>query len=117
MARFFLFVFVVGGTALAAFLTRPEQPDFQRELQKRYAAIAPASDAAPTDAALRMRMHSDNLLDQMVATTPPGQLIQQTTYRDFFVLTVFTTTYQSPMGRERLRTFGIFGSLIPFELE
>jgi hypothetical protein len=117
MARFFLFVIVVGGTALAAYLTRPEQADFQRELQKRYAAVAPASNAAPTDAALRMRMHSDNLLDRMVVTAPPDQLMQQTTYRDFYILTVFTTAYQSPMGRERLRTFGIFGSLIPFELE
>lgn len=116
MARFFLFVVVVGGTMLAAYLTRPEQVDFQRELEERYEAIAPASEAAG-DAALRMRMHNDNLLDKMVATTPPEELTQNTIYRDYYVLTTFTTTFQSPMGRERLRTFGIFGSLIPFELE
>lgn len=116
MARLFLFVVVVGGTVLAAYLTRPEQADFQRELEERYEAIAPASDD-PADAALRMRMHNDNLLDRMVATTPPEELTQNTIYRDYYVITTFTTTFQSPMGRERLRTFGIFGSLIPFELE
>jgi hypothetical protein len=116
MARFFLFVIVVGGTALAAYLTRPEQADFRQELQERHTAISPRS-SSPDEAALRMRMHNDNLLDRMVAVTPPDQLMQQTTYQDFFVLTVFTTTYRSPMGQERLRTFGMFGSYVPFELE
>lgn len=116
MARL-IFIIIVGGTALAAFLTRPKPGEYQQEIEERHAAVRASEEYTVGQTSLGMRMHNDNLLDKMVAVAPPDQLLQNTTYDDYYVVTIFTTTYQSPMGQRRLRTYGVFGSLIPFQLE
>lgn len=106
----YLFLFIVGGIALAGYLTRPTQVDFRQELQTRHEAMVPAQNEI-----LRSRMHNDNVLDRMVATATPDELLQQTEYKDFYVFTIFVTRYTDPMGVQDVRTFGFFQSFLPFK--
>ncbi len=105
-----LVLFIIVALALAGFFTRPSQDDFQQELQARYDVMA-----AQADDILRSRMHNDNVLDRMVATATPAELLLRTDFSDFYVFTMFVTEYADPMGTQHVRTFGVFQTFLPFK--
>ena len=114
MGRYKLLLVIVVGTALAAYLTRPVEPDFRTELETRHAAMVP-DDPNAAFGVIRTRMHSDNVLDRMVAAEAPDALLANTEYTDYKVVTVFVTRYRDPLGPRRIRTIGLFGAFIPFQ--
>lgn len=110
MARFFVFVVVVGGTALAAYLTRPTLADYQADIEKRQVVMQ--SDRGQTMAEMQL----GGVLDRMAAAEEIWKLMQETTSRDFYVATIFWTNYGDEMGSHRVRTIGLFDTLIAREV-
>lgn len=106
MARFFVFVVVVGGLAAVMYYTKPSLEHFQAELEKRALVLRSGEGAALSE------LRSDNLMDRMVFAAPPQELMKRTTYDNYFILSVFTTQYQDAMGAHRTRTLGLFSSFI-----
>ncbi len=109
MARFFVFIVVVGGLALVMNKTRPTQAEYLEELQRRADVIATQKD----DAFHLMR--GAHPLDEMVTAQPPARLFEQTQFEDYYVVSVFTTAYEvSGYGVRRVRTVGLFSKFIAY---
>ena len=109
MARFFVFLVVVGTTSLVMYSTKPTQADYLELLNRRAAVVAPMEDNA------FLRVHSDDPVDEMVAAQPPMALYEQTRIDDYYLATVFTTEYGAPgYPVRRVRTYGIASKLISF---
>lgn len=111
MVRLFVFTVIVGGLALVMNATRPTSADYLQELQRRSVAVASIEDGAFA------QMRGSHPLDEMVAVQRPVQLMEQTQYDDYFVVSVFTTTYEAPRyGTRRVRTFGLFSKMLSSKL-
>lgn len=109
MARFFVFIVVVGTTSLVMYNTKPTQVDYLDLLHRRAAIVAPMEDHA------FLRVHSDDPVDEMVAAQSPTKLYEQTRVDDYYLATVFTTEYRaSGYPVRRVRTYGIASKLISF---
>jgi len=110
MARFFVFLVVVGSTSLVMYQTRPTQVDYLAELQTRWEAVA-SFDQEEEKAFSQMSV--GNPLDAMVSTTSPAQLLKRTRFDDFLVFSIFTTAFEAPgYGTRQVRTFGFAGDFI-----
>jgi len=111
MARFFVFVVVVGTTGLIMVSTRPSQADYLHELQRRADAVT----AMPEGAFDQIR--GAHPLDAMVAAQSPAHLMEHTRFDDYYVVSVFTTEYEAPRyGPRRVRTFGLFSMFVAHRL-
>ena len=107
MARFIVFLVVVGGTALSMYSTKPTQADYLQKLEARSQAVALLDQEGFA------RVHGGDRFDKMVSTGSPHQLLERTHVDDYVLLSVFTTDYQLPgHSMEQVRTYGLFSSLI-----
>lgn len=107
MARFFVFLVVVGGTALSMYSTKPTQGDYLQKLERRSQAVASLDQEGFA------RVHGGDRFDKMVSTGSPHQLLERTRFDDYVLFTVFTTQYQLPgHNTDQVRTYGLFSKLI-----
>ena len=107
MARFIVFIVVVGGTALSMYSTKPTQVDYLQKLERRSQAIASLDQEGFA------RVHGHDRFDKMVSTGSPHQLLQRTQVEDYVLFTVFTTEYQLPgHDIDQMSTYGLFSTLI-----
>ena len=107
MARFIVFLVVVGGTALSMYSTKPTEADYFQKLESRSMAVASLDQEGFA------RIHGGDRFDKMVTTGSPHELLQRTHVDDYVVFSVFTTDYQLPgHGPEQVRTYGLFSTLI-----
>ena len=107
MARFFVFLVVVGGTALSMYSTKPTEADYLQKLEMRSRAVASLDQEGFS------RIHGGDRFDKMVSTGSPQHLLNHTQVDDYVLITVFTTEYQLPgHGLEQVRTYGLFSTLI-----
>lgn len=111
MARFFIFVLVIGGTSFLLFSTKPTQADYLYKLESRALVYADARNGA------LYQMRSSDPIDEMVASQPPAELLQQTRYDDYHIVSVFTTEYTAAGHvTRRVRTVGLFSTLLSFRV-
>jgi hypothetical protein len=109
MARFFVFLVVVGSTSMVMYNTKPKQTDYLDLLTQRAAVVAPMNDNA------FLRVHSDDPVDEMVAAQSPTELYEQTRMDDYYVMSVFTTDFRaSGYPVRRVRTYGMVSKFISF---
>jgi len=107
MARFFVFLVVIGGTALSMYSTQPNQGDYLRKLEARSQAIASVDQGGFA------RLRGGDPFDEMVTTGSPGELLERTQFDDYYVFSIFTTDYQVPgHAPQQVRTYGLFSTLI-----
>ena len=110
MARFFVFLVVVGSTTLVLYQTRPTQVDYLAELDGRWEAVTSFNQEEERAFSL---MDVGNPLDAMVTTASPAQLIKRTRFDDFVVFSIFTTEFEAPgYGTRQVRTFGFVSSFL-----
>ncbi len=107
MARFFVFLVVVGGTALTMYSTKPTESAYLQKLEARSQAIASIDQEGFA------QLRGGDPFDDMVTTGAPVDLLERTHIEDYVLISVFTTPYQMP-GRpeEQVRTYGLFSTLI-----
>lgn len=107
MARFFVFIVVVGGTALFMYSTKPTKADYLKKIEARSQAIASVDQAGFA------QLRGGDPFDDMVSTGAPYELLDRTYYDDYLLVSVFTTEYQM-RGHDlkEVRTFGLFSTLI-----
>ena len=107
MARFFVFLVVVGGTALSMYGTKPTRADYLQKLEARSQAIASVDQTGFA------QLRGGDPFDDMVTTASPSELLERTYVDDYVLVTAFTTEYESPRyGPRQVRTFGVFSTLI-----
>ncbi len=107
MARFIVFLVVVGGTALSMYNTKPTEADYLQKLEARHQAVASLDQEGFA------RIHGGDRFDKMVSTGSPQELLHRTHIDDYVVVSVFTTDYQLPgHGPQQVRTYGLFSTLI-----
>ncbi len=107
MARFIVFLVVVGGTALSMYSTKPTQADYLQKLETRSQAVASFDQEGFA------QFHGGDRFDKMVSTGSPQQLLNHTRIDDYVLVSVFTTQYQVPgYNPEQVRTYGLFSTLI-----
>ena len=107
MARFFVFLVVVGGTAMFMYSTKPTKADYLKKIEARTQAIASVDQAGFA------QLRGGDPFDDMVSTGDPYELLDRTYYDDYLLISVFTTEYEMP-GYEvqEVRTYGLFSTLI-----
>ena len=111
MARFFVFVLVAGGTSFLLFSTKPTQTDYLYKLENRARVYANTRDGA------LYHLRSSDPIDEMVASQSPAELMQQTRYDDYYLVSIFTTEYTAPGNlTRRVRTVGLFSTLLSHRL-
>ena len=111
MARFFVFLVVTGSMSMMMYSTKPTQSDYLEELQRRADVIASIQNPVFT------QLRGSNPLDEMVTAQAPVNLLEQTRHDDYFVLSVFTTDYNTPgYGRRSVRTIGAFSTFVAFKV-
>ncbi|HMB93088.1 MAG TPA: hypothetical protein VKP65_19715 [Rhodothermales bacterium] len=109
MARFLVFLVVVGTTSLVMYNTKPTEVDYLDLLHRRATVVAPVEGDA------FLRVHSEDPIDEMVATQSPMILYEQTRVDDYYLATIFTTEYRPPgYPVRRVRTYGFASKLISF---
>ena len=107
MARFIVFLVVVGGTALSMYSTKPTQADYLQKLETRSQAVASFDQEGFA------QLYGGDRFDKMVSTGSPQQLLNHPRIDDYVFVNVFTTQYQVPRHNpEQIRTYGLFSSLI-----
>ncbi len=107
MARYFVFLVVVGGTSLIMYVTKPTQVDYFEEMQRRADVVVSEEHRA------FRQIRGGHPVDEMVAVQSPVKLLEQTRYDDYYVVSVFTTAFDTPgYGTRHVRTYGLFASLI-----
>lgn len=107
MARFFVFLVVVGGTAFAMYTTKPTKADYLNKLEARSQAIVTLDQEGFA------QLRGGDPFDDMVATGSPAELLDQTHVDDYHLLNVFTTEYYVPgYTVQEVRTYGLFSTLI-----
>lgn len=113
MARSFVFFVVVGGLGMFLFSTRPTQSDYLAKLQDR-ARIQHAEDGS----GLYLIRSTSDPVDMMVAAHAPSDLLQNTRFDDYLILSVFTTEFDSDgYGVRRVRTVGFCSTLLSYRLD
>lgn len=92
---------------LAMFVTRPDMDSYQRELTSRANAIL------ANDGAVQGSVVGSNPLDQMMAIIAPEDAVRRTEFKDYYIITVFSTGYDAPnIGYKKLHTMGLLGQMI-----
>ena len=107
MARLFVFLVVVGGTALSMYGTKPTKADYLQKLEARSRAIASVDQGGFA------QLRGGDPFDDMVTTASPSELLERTQFDDYYLFSSFTTEYQAPgYSPRQVRTFGLFSTLI-----
>ena len=107
MARFFVFLVVVGGTALSMYGTKPTKADYLQKLEARAQAIASVDQGGFA------QLRGGDPFDDMVTTASPATLLENTRVDDYVLVSAFTTEYQAEgRGLRQVRTYGLFSTLI-----
>lgn len=106
MTRVAFFIVVVG---LGGFMyaTKPTMDNYRTNLERRHAAIEQQSKAAWSE------MVGAHPLDEMIGVMSPKHAVEQTHYKDYLLVAVFTVTYHHPRrGPQRIRMIGLMTSLM-----
>lgn len=112
MVRFFLFIVIVGGTGLVMHMTNPGPEDYLAKLQERSEVIGEVAGQAFSE------VRGNNPIDEMVAAQTTSYLLDRTQHDDYIVASIFTTDYEDPRyGPRRVRTYGLFSTLLTFRAE
>jgi hypothetical protein len=107
MARFFVFLVVVGGTTFSMYTTKPTEADYLQKIETRSEAVASFDQNSFS------QLRGGDPFDKMVSTGAPTELLDRTRVDDYFLVSVFTTEYQLPgYDVQQVRTYGLFSTLI-----
>ncbi|MFQ5570288.1 MAG: hypothetical protein ACE5G0_11475 [Rhodothermales bacterium] len=111
MARFLVFLVVVGSTSFVMYATKPTKEDYLAKLDNRAEVVESQEHNAFSE------LRGGHPIDEMVAAQGPMRLLEQTRIDDYVLFSVFTTEYEVPgHGPQRVRTYGLFSSLISSKL-
>ncbi len=109
MARFFVFLVVVGGTGFFMYTTKPTKADYLQKIEARSQAIA----SVDQDGFAQIR--GGDPFDNMVNSGTSQELLERTYVDDYVIISVFTTAYETEgYGPQEIRTYGLFSTLLNF---